>query len=585
MVFRVYSSRKQMNAMNKTTQIESSSPQSNSGTVISNLSFQKRSFRYFVAVIPFALVLLISTSYQQNPNDLNYLEQDYFSPCMVDSLRNFLLSNTNNNPEIVPGAYTLNRDFLRGFYFRNGYRPVWIRFNGLSERASDLIFLIDHAHEYGLEPGNYHIDAIRKLEKHLNPDIKKGNESENLKLEILLTDAAFRLMINLHSGYQAFDSTLYASDWINRFPQVLIQGISNNRVMEHILSVEPMFAEYRNLRMASGNFVRNHTLNDQSFQIQYPNKDSVMLYGEIKQALVALGYMQNTEQDIESVLKVFQKFHGLNPDGKPGANTVEALGYSSNYRYRMLALNLDRLRKKQQFEATLLYVNIPAYQLRVYHSNNLQDTFRVIVGNPKTPTPLLTGNMQRIIANPVWFVPKKIAINEILPKLKSDSNYLVRNGFKVLDENHRVIDAKDMDMVNMSDGKFNYTFRQSRGSDNSLGQVKFIFSNPYSVYLHDTPGKSLFRKDLRAFSHGCVRVQNPEKLAAYILANVNSDTTNFARLIKTGRQKEFAINAPLFIHITYITCEGDGKGNIYFYKDIYGKDENELKALASMMGI
>jgi murein L,D-transpeptidase YcbB/YkuD len=233
----------------------------------------------------------------------------------------------------------------------------------------------------------------------------------------------------------------------------------------------------------------------------------------------------------------------------------------------------------------MLYVNIPAYRLKIYESNAVKDTYRVIVGNPKTPTPLLTGNMERIIANPMWYVPRKIAVNEILPKLKSDSTYLARNGFKVLDKNHNVINAADIDMNNIKEQDFNYTFRQNRGTDNSLGLVKFIFSNPYAVYLHDTPGKSLFSKDLRAFSHGCVRVQNPEKLAHYILQRFNSDTTDFAALMQTGRHREFTIQASLPIKITYITCEGDDNGHVYFYKDIYERDEKELELLAKFMGI
>ncbi len=569
--------------MNKTAHIGCSTPKTNTDTFLSNVTFQKRSLRYFIAVLPFALVLLISTSYQQNPDDLNYLEQDYFVPGMVDSLRTFLVQPSESNE--VGGEKILDRAYLRSFYFQNGYKPVWIRFNTLSDRASGLLYMIEHANEYGLEPSNYHIQSIHELQKNLSPEFKTGNESENLKLELLLSDAAFRMMVHLHSGYQVFDSAFYTNTWVVRLPQILIHGIARNRVIECMQSVEPRFPEYQRLRMASELFVRSNVLSDRSLQILYPNKDSVVLYGQIRDALIQAGYLKESNQDLVSALKGFQKFHGLTCDGKPGLNTIKALQASSLYNYKILALNLDRLRKNRKLEANMLYVNIPAYRLKIYESNAVKDTYRVIVGNPKTPTPLLTGNMERIIANPMWYVPKKIAVNEILPKLKSDSTYLSRNGFKVLDKNHNVINAADIDMNNMREQDFNYTFRQNRGTDNSLGQVKFIFSNPYAVYLHDTPGKSLFSKDLRAFSHGCVRVQNPEKLANYILQRFNSDTTDFAALMHTGRHREFTIQSSLPIKITYITCEGDENGHVYFYKDIYERDEKELEFLAQFMGI
>jgi murein L,D-transpeptidase YcbB/YkuD len=251
----------------------------------------------------------------------------------------------------------------------------------------------------------------------------------------------------------------------------------------------------------------------------------------------------------------------------------------------MLALNLDRLRKKHYSDSALLYVNIPAFRLKILEGNLVKDTFRVIVGNPASPTPILSGRMQRIIANPMWYVPRSITMNEILPKIKSDSNYLARNNFRLLDKNNNLVNAQDINLSQISDKDFDYTVRQNRGSDNSLGQVKFIFSNPYAVYLHDTPGKALFSKDLRAFSHGCVRVQQPERLANYILREINSDTTDFAQLMQKGQHREFNISEPLSIHITYITCEADDSGSVFFYKDIYGIDKKELDDLSTYMGI
>jgi murein L,D-transpeptidase YcbB/YkuD len=382
------------------------------------------------------------------------------------------------------------------------------------------------------------------------------------------------------------DSALFASGWVNQLPGILMKGISSGKVFESLVSVEPYFLEYKRLRKANELFIRSNHLSNYSSRIKFPNKDTIELFSEIRVALINLGYLdESVTESTSEALKDFQRYHGLNADGKPGANTIEALEKNTLYRYRVLALNLDRLRKNHYTDSSLVYINIPAYQLKIFESNSLIDTLRVIVGNPATPTPVLAGNMERIIANPLWYVPKSIAINEMLPKIKSDSGYLEKNGFMILDNNYNLVNARSIDFNSISENEFDYTFRQNRGTENSLGQVKFIFSNPYAVYLHDTPGKSLFEKDLRAFSHGCIRVEHPDKLADYILSEINADTTRLSNLIASGQQREFKLSSPLQVQITYITCEADENGKIYFYKDIYGNDKAELEGLKPFMGI
>jgi murein L,D-transpeptidase YcbB/YkuD len=511
----------------------------NPGKTSSHLKFYKNAFRYFIAIIPVSLLLFISTSYQQNPDEGNALEPAYFSPGTVDSLRAILTKTTPDNQTIIYGETTVMLKNVRNFYSCNGYKPVWTHYKGLNGQASSFITLIERAREYGLEPQHYHLSAISELKWQMENEPGKNKQASiGVDLEVLITDAAFRFMVNLHAGYISFDSTLYSTDWIAKLQDILLNGVVMGKAVDNILSVQPTFIEYTLLRKANENFVRTNLLTDQWVEINYPSKDSVLA---------------------------------------PKQSTL--------YKYRILALNLDRLRKNQDMGSNLLYVNIPAFKLMVFSGNTLKDTFRVIVGQPSSPTPTLTANMDKIIANPVWFVPRKITMNEILPKIKADSGYLKRNGFKVLDRNYKTVNYENLNLADMTENDFDYTLRQDRGSDNSLGQVKFIFSNPYSIYLHDTPGKALFSKDMRAFSHGCVRVQNPERLADYILHKINADSTNFARLIASGKHHEFNISSALMIQITYITCEADDAGRLYFYRDIYGTDKKELEQLAPLMDI
>lgn len=550
-----------------------------------NLNSHQLSFRHLLMVIPFALVLLISTSYQQETRDFDLVEKELYSPSTRTALRDKLSGHADTkqfNANLNFGELRL----INAFYADRGYKPVWIGSKGLTDRADELVNIIEYAREFGLEPENYHISDIRN---HMNQIRNKANSKTpiDLELEILLTNAAFRMMINLHSGYQAFDSVLFAHAWVSELPEILLKGIAGQNVLESLLSLEPRFIEYQKLRKANAIFIRSNALNDHITDVKFPCKDSTLLMNEIREALRSLGYLdyRDYSHNVTDALERFQQFHGLIPDGKPGANTIEALKKSTLYRYRVLALNLDRLRKMSYSDSSRLYINVPAYSLKIYEDNRLLDTFRIIVGNPATPTPLLTGNMERIIANPCWYVPKSIAINEMLPKIKEDSTYLEKNRFKILDRNYNLVNADAVNLKNMEEQNFDYTFRQDRGLDNSLGKVKFIFSNPHAVYLHDTPGKSLFQKDLRAFSHGCIRVEHPERLAGYILSEMNSDTTGFERLFASEQQRDIRVNSTLPVQITYITCEADEQGQVYFYKDIYEMDNKDLEALRSLMGI
>ncbi len=550
--------------------------------------FHKRAFRHFIAVIPVALLLLISTSYQQSPGKENFPEYGYLNPETIDSLRVFLASDEADSAIRIEGEIPLTISIIRTFYLNNGYKPVWTHHRGLNERAEELLSLVENSREYGLEPASYHLAAIRQLQLRMEDISRPARQSTTgVALEVLISDAAFRLMVNLHAGYRTYDSTLFSETWVAELPGILASGLMNKTLSNNILSVQPQFIEYLRLQAASRKFVRNNTLTDEWVDITYPTRDSVVLYGQILNALQNYGYLNSKDFDgnLTLALKRFQHYHGLQPDGKPGKNTIEALEQSMLYKYRILALNLDRLRKNQNMNSNMLYVNIPAYQMKVFQGNKLVDTFRVIVGHPSTPTPVLSSHMNKVIANPTWFVPKSITMNEIIPKIKSDSGYMKRNNFQLLDKDYKTVSYENIDITGISADNFNYTIRQDRGADNSLGQLKFIFPSPYAIYLHDTPGKSLFAKDLRAFSHGCVRVQHPERLAGYILQEINADTTNIANLIRTGKHREFGLNSELSIEILYITCEADDAGRLFFYKDIYGTDKKELEKLAAVTGI
>jgi murein L,D-transpeptidase YcbB/YkuD len=207
----------------------------------------------------------------------------------------------------------------------------------------------------------------------------------------------------------------------------------------------------------------------------------------------------------------------------------------------------------------------------------------VIVGKKYTPTPLLESRIERIIANPYWTVPKSITFNEFIPRIKKDSLYLQKHGYSVIDNFENPVEASKIDWNNARRGEFNYWIRQPNGSNNALGAVKFLFPNQYSVYLHDTPSKKLFGRKVRAFSHGCIRVQNPEKLAQSILEdytqNKNGEKVDLMNIISKKDREELKLDKALPLYIRYYTCTADTLGNIYYHPDIYNKDKGSIEEI------
>jgi L,D-transpeptidase YcbB len=534
----------------------------------------------------FLSVLILNTSFQNSMNEMVRMESEYLIPGLINGLKSEL-SDTGKNTMVIHGEKLAMGHETGQYYKLQGFRPAWTTFNHLNANGLKMINLVEHAREYGLEPGHYHLAALREMQQRLG-DEKARSEHAVLRqqMEIMMTDAAMLFMVHLHAGYVASDS-IQSMSWTGTLPVLLSEGTKKDKLIENILAVQPRFIGYVQLQQAAARFVDQTRLTDDWLEISDPEKDSVLFMDQVKQILIKLGYANNKAQEGEILagLKEFQLYHGFEPDGRVGKNTLEALKMSSLYHYRMLALNLDRLRKQDNSGDNLLYVNIPAYHLKIFRENRFQDVYRVIVGNPKTPTPQLTSKVERIIANPVWDVPESITKNELLPKIKADTGYLKRNRFRLINKQNKTVSYEALNLDGISDAQFGYTLRQEASSDNALGKVKFIFANPYSVYLHDTPARTLFSKDIRDLSHGCIRVQNPEKLADYMLRTIQADSTDICRLIERGTHREFNLGAAIPIRISYVTCDTDEKGNLFFYKDIYGIDQKELAALAPYMGI
>jgi len=282
------------------------------------------------------------------------------------------------------------------------------------------------------------------------------------------------------------------------------------------------------------------------------------------------------DEALKEAVQRFQARHGLTADGAVGARTLSELNVPINERIRQLAASLTRCQPLPLLlEDRHILVNIADFTLKLFEDGKLILSMPVIVGKTYRQTPVFNGRISSLVLNPSWEVPHSIATQDLLPKIKKDSGYLNRLHIRVLQgwKASTELDPASIDWSRLSQTRFPYRLRQDPGPANALGRVKFLFPNPYDVYLHDTPARELFQKDARTFSSGCIRLAKPLELAAYLLqgSHLNSmDNLNAA--LSREKTQHVVIPSPIAVHIVYMTAWVDRDGTVQFRPDIYKRD-------------
>ncbi|MBF9222294.1 L,D-transpeptidase family protein [Hymenobacter ruricola] len=288
------------------------------------------------------------------------------------------------------------------------------------------------------------------------------------------------------------------------------------------------------------------------------------------------------DPELVAAVKLFQQDAGLRPDGVVGGETLRQLNVPIGTRIDQLILNMERWRwLPKRFEPSYLLVNIPEYTLHVVENDKEAFSMPVIVGKVLHETPIFSDKMEYVVLAPYWNVPFSIIQNELRGKLTADPvgtlDRLDMEVVKGVGRKAKVIDPTSVDWANVTQETFKYTLRRRPGPDNDLGDVKFIFPNSNDIYLHDTPHDALFSQSARSFSHGCVRVKEPIKLATYLLKNKPGwDQQTILDTIATHREKYISMKEKLPVYLVYFTAWADAAGHPHFRDDIYGHD----KALA-----
>jgi murein L,D-transpeptidase YcbB/YkuD len=484
------------------------------------------------------------------------------------------------------------KSMVSDFYRLRQYRPAW----GDREFSKNVLNVLAESINEGLQPEDYHYSQLLAL---YNSDGSTAGISgeQQAEFELLMTDGV--LLYALHLIHGKVDPASMEDSWNYKKRELLPADIiasletlvENGALVEKLNSLKPDINLYKKMR--DGLAFYRQVQNNYPFvaitdtPLLKPGEQSTAL-PQLRNRLFEMQFLDAKESDSDiyedslvEAVKSFQRNHSLDVDGVIGAQTWQALNIPWQERIDKLRINLERTRWVYENAADdLVLVNIAGFTLYMFENRELVWRTEVMTGTVKNETPLFMSRFSYMEFNPTWTVPRSILQNSMINKMKANPQYLEKHDFVLYDRQGKAVNTATLDWDSLSVNNFPYTVVQQPGDKNALGLVKFIFPNSHAIYLHDTPARSLFARSSRAFSHGCVRVQDPMELARLLLNDPEKWTDeSIADIVASKKRTRITIERPTEVMLMYWTTEPSTDERIKFNPDIYNRDPGVLSAL------
>jgi murein L,D-transpeptidase YcbB/YkuD len=474
---------------------------------------------------------------------------------------------------------------LSTFYRGHDYAPLWT--SALDAGRREAFFrALDHAADHALPVARYEVDGLREAFASVTSERARG------RLEVRMSRLLLRYVADLQTGIltpaKVDPGIVREVPLRDRLAQITTFSVSDpSRFFRSVVPDAPQYGQLMKERLDLLQVIGRGGWGPEVAAQKLQPGDSGPAVIALRDRLVAMGYLRRTasagfDGAMQKAVQLFQIDHGLAADGIAGEGTIAEVNVAPDARLASVVVAMERLRWLNGLDLGKrhIWVNLPDFTARIVDDGKVTFETVTVIGMDQGDrrSPEFSDEMELMVVNPTWSVPRSITVKEYLPLLKKNPN--AAGHLKIVDRKGRAVNRGAVDFSQYTERNFPYSMSQPPSDGNALGKVKFLFPNKWNIYLHDTPSKSLFDREVRAFSHGCIRVGRPFDLAYALLAPQTDDPEGlFQKYLKSGAETPVRLETPVPVHIVYFTAWPNARGRMEYRRDVYGRDRHILEAL------
>jgi len=470
------------------------------------------------------------------------------------------------------------------FYKERNYKPIWTG-NGDRSRRSAFLSALAKAPDHGLPKNRYDPKQLKAAFAGAKTGAERG------RVEVATTKAFLQYARDIQTGIltpKRVDSGIVREVPL-RSRLSTLRAFAKSSPAGFLRKLAPQNPEYVALmkeKLKLEKLIGGKGWGDKVAAKSLKPGATGGAVVQMRNRLIRMGYLKRSaansyDANLQKAVQQFQLAHGLNPDGVAGAETIKQINLEPVDRLKLIHVAMERRRWiNQDLGKRHILVNIADFHVSVVDNGKVTHRTRVVVGKNRSDqrTPEFSDEMTHMVINPTWNVPRSIATKEYLPMLKRNPN--AAGHLKLIDSRGRTVGRGNIDFSQFNERNFPFNMKQPPSRGNALGLVKFMFPNQYNIYLHDTPSKNLFSKEVRAYSHGCVRVKDPFDFAYVLLKRQESNPEKyFQSILATKRETKVDMKTPIPVHLVYRTAFIPAKGRVQYRRDIYDRDARIFQAL------